>query len=182
MNKEELIQNLKTKQHFILAIDGMCASGKTTLADELHHVLGGHLFHMDDFFLPLEKRTQERLLEPGGNVDYERFLEEVLIPLSKKETVYYRAFDCSTMSFHQTQEMKYQPINIIEGSYALHPTLQDYYTDSIVLYITPKTQKERLKKRNPKQLETFVQRWIPLENQYFEYYDIYQNYPKIKMD
>lgn len=115
-------------------------------------------------------------------MDYERFLEEVLIPLSKQETVYYQAFDCSTMSFHQVQEIKYHPINIIEGSYALHPIFKDYYTDSVVLYIESKTQKERLKERNPKKMETFIQQWIPLENRYFEYYHIYQNYPHIKMD
>lgn len=59
MNKEELIQSLKSKQHLILAIDGMSASGKTTLANELHQILGGHLFHMDDFFLPLEKEHKK---------------------------------------------------------------------------------------------------------------------------
>ena len=32
---------------------------------------------MDDFFLPMELRTAERLEEPGGNVHYERFSAEV---------------------------------------------------------------------------------------------------------
>ena len=32
----------------------------------------------------------------GGNVDYERFLEEVLQPLTQKRDVLYRPFACST--------------------------------------------------------------------------------------
>lgn len=50
--------------------------------------------HMDDFFLPLEMRTPQRLQQPGGNVHYERFLETVLKPLSLQQTVFYQPFDC----------------------------------------------------------------------------------------
>lgn len=182
MKKSELIENIKNKQHLILAIDGMSASGKSTLANELHQLLGGNLFHLDDFFLPLEKRTKERLEEPGGNVDYERFLEEVLIPISKQETVYYRRFDCSTMTLQKASVINYSSINIIEGSYAMHPIFTKYYTDCVVLYVSPQTQLQRLKVRSPNQLDMFVHRWIPLENQYFKYYQIYQKYPYIKMD
>ena len=65
----------------IIAIDGRCAAGKTTLAARLAKELGGDVIHMDDFFLPLELRTEERFREPGGNVHYERFKTEVLKPL-----------------------------------------------------------------------------------------------------
>ena len=75
----------------VIAIDGRCASGKTTLAKALQteglpeKVATEKTFlkkqnvgviHMDDFFLPRELRTKERLSEAGGNVDYERFAEE----------------------------------------------------------------------------------------------------------
>ena len=36
----------------IIAIDGRCAAGKTTLAARLAKELGGDVIHMDDFFLP----------------------------------------------------------------------------------------------------------------------------------
>ena len=57
----------------ILAIDGGSASGKTTLSDSLANIYDCTVFHMDDFFLCPEQRTQERYAEPGGNVDRERF-------------------------------------------------------------------------------------------------------------
>ena len=60
-----------------VAIDGPCASGKSTLGALLRGVYGANLFHMDDYFLPFARKTPERLAEPGGNVDYERFFAEV---------------------------------------------------------------------------------------------------------
>ena len=35
----------------LVAIDGRCAAGKTTLAASLQAQLGCNVFHMDDFFL-----------------------------------------------------------------------------------------------------------------------------------
>ncbi|MBS6367782.1 MAG: hypothetical protein KH420_10635, partial [Clostridiales bacterium] len=60
-----------------LAIDGRAAAGKTTLACQLQQHFGAAVIHMDDFFLPAELRTASRLQTPGGNVHYERFLQEV---------------------------------------------------------------------------------------------------------
>ena len=40
----------------ILAIDGCCASGKSTLGQRLSQAYGCPLFHMDDFFLRPEQR------------------------------------------------------------------------------------------------------------------------------
>ena len=62
----------------VLAIDGMSASGKTTLAEELAEQFSGSVIHTDDFHLPFELRTEERRAQPGGNLDYERFAREVL--------------------------------------------------------------------------------------------------------
>lgn len=177
MEWNELIEKLSQKSSFLLAIDGMCGSGKTTLALALQESLGGHVFHMDDFFLPMELRTVQRLSEPGGNVHYERFLETVLKPLSSQQTVHYQPFDCQTMTLQKAINIPYHPINIIEGSYALHPDLQSYYSDVIVLRISPSLQKERLMKRNPERMDDFLERWIPMENQYFEAFHIFEKYP-----
>ena len=40
------------------------------------------------------QRTKERYEEPGGNVDYKRFEQEVLVPLKKGETVFYQGSLC----------------------------------------------------------------------------------------
>ena len=71
-------EKLKPAGVGVIAIDGRAASGKTTLAAALAAETGGTVVHMDDFFLPAELRTPQRLAAPGGNVHAERFAEEVL--------------------------------------------------------------------------------------------------------
>jgi len=181
VTKEELIRKLKDKESFILAIDGKCGSGKSTLAKELQLLFNANVFHMDDFYLPVDKRTLERLSMPGGNVEYERFLSTVLLPLIEGEDVVYQRFDCSTMSYVEGEIIEYKPYNIIEGSYSLRPELVGYYTDIIVLDIDDELQINRLIKRNPLKIDAFKEKWIPLENQYFEYYNIMNNFPVLKI-
>ena len=66
---------LTQKDLIIVAIDGKCTSGKTTLASKLEQIYDCNVFHMDDFFLRPEQRTRSRFAGVGGNVDYERFQE-----------------------------------------------------------------------------------------------------------
>ncbi|MBR7147444.1 MAG: hypothetical protein IKD13_01325, partial [Firmicutes bacterium] len=108
---------------FVVAIEGGSASGKTTLSQILSRVYDCTVFHMDDFFLRPEQRTPERFSEPGGNVDRERFLEEVLKPLSRGEVVRYRRFDCSTFTLGEPMEVEPKPLVIVEGAYSMHPEL-----------------------------------------------------------
>lgn len=65
MKIDELVFQLQQAESFILAIDGMSTSGKTTLATQLQEQLGGHVFHMDDFFLPAEKEHRKDLPSLG---------------------------------------------------------------------------------------------------------------------
>ena len=50
----------------VIALDGRAASGKSTAAAILSEALGAGVVAMDDFFLPPELRTPERLSQPGG--------------------------------------------------------------------------------------------------------------------
>lgn len=163
------IDKLVSEGRATVAIEGGSASGKTTLAGILEKIYPCTVFHTDDFFLPKEKRTPERYAEIGGNVDYERFLEEVLLPLSKGGKIHYKKFDCGTMSFSDETEVSPEKLVIVEGAYSMHPVLENYYDLSVYLDITPDCQKERITGRNsPQMAKRFFDEWIPLENIYFE--------------
>ena len=82
---------------------------------------------MDDFFLRMEQRTPERLREVGGNVDYERFEETVLRPLLQKEQVCYQPFSCQKWGLLKAYPIPYKRLNIIEGSYSMHPYFKNPY-------------------------------------------------------
>ena len=135
---------LAEKPRLILALDGPCASGKTTLAHMLQQNLGWTVFHMDDFFLRPEQRTKERYTVPGGNVDHERFLDEVLLPMSMGDPVYLRPFDCKTMDFRKTQTVKPCAVTLVEGAYSCHPSLWDFYDLHLFLEIDPEEQNRRI--------------------------------------
>lgn len=161
------IDRLISEKNAIVAVDGGSASGKTTLGEMLRSLYDCAVFHMDDFFLRPEQRTEQRRKEAGGNVDRERFLEEVLIPQSKNEPVNYRRFDCSTMTVAPGEIVTGRRLTVIEGVYSMHTELSGYYDLSVFLDIDPDLQKERIAKRNPQLAQRFYDEWIPLENIYF---------------
>ncbi len=166
---ERLDNLMRKKERIAVAIEGGSASGKTTLGEILSEIYDCTVFHTDDFFLPPEKRTPERFKEIGGNVDYERFEKEVLLPLSMGETINYKPFDCSTMSFSEGNKIHPTSLVIVEGAYSMHPTLEKYYGLKVLLAISPEKQKERILRRNsPSFAHRFFNEWIPLENIYFE--------------
>lgn len=161
------------KERILIAIDGKCASGKTTLSTYLQKKFDCNLFHMDDFFLQNHQRTDERLKEVGGNVDYERFHTEVLIPLLSGRPLKYRKFDCTVRRISQEFDISPKRLNIVEGSYSQHPYFQKPYDLCIFLDIDDDSQIENIKSRNGlEKLELFQSKWIPMENEYFEKYKI----------
>jgi uridine kinase len=157
------------KGQTIVAIEGGSASGKTTLSMMLESIYDCTVFHMDDFFLQMSQRTPDRFRQIGGNIDWERFLCEVLQPLSQKAPVKYRKFDCSTMTLQELQEVVPKKLVIVEGAYSMHPEFDEYYNVSVLLDISPVLQRERILRRTPGALaQRFFNEWIPLEHQYFE--------------
>ena len=164
---------LNEKETVIVAIDGNCTSGKTTLANQLADIYDCNVFHMDDFFLRPEQRTPERFSETGGNVDYERFWEEVLIPLKSGKPFSYRPFDCGTFQLTDPVSVMPKKLNIIEGAYSEHPYFGDPYDLKFFCKISSEEQLARIMKRNgPEMLERFKQTWIPMENRYFEAFGV----------
>lgn len=152
----------------VMAIDGGSASGKTTLSRLLSEHYDCTVFHMDDFFLRPEQRTPERFAQPGGNVDWERFLAEVLLPLRQRRPIQYRKFDCSTFTIAPGTEAIPKRLTVIEGAYSMHPELAGFYDFSVFLSISPELQKRRIAQRNtPEAAQLFYDRWIPLEQAYF---------------
>ena len=149
-----------------IAIDGNSGAGKSTLGALLAGVYGGNLYHMDDFFLPPQRKTRERLAEPGGNVDRERFFAEVLSRLGTAFS--YRPWRCHEGALAAPVAVEPQAVEIVEGVYSLHPALRDAYDLRVFLAIEPEAQLERIRIRSGEALlRRFQEEWIPLENAYF---------------
>ncbi|HRY77821.1 MAG TPA: hypothetical protein P5154_03570 [Candidatus Izemoplasmatales bacterium] len=154
----------------ILAIDGPSASGKTTLSRWLSAVYGCETIHMDDYFLPRERAVSERLAESGGNIDHERFVEEVVLPLRKYLPLMIRKFDCATQTLSEPIALTPTRLLVVEGVYALHPKFRSLYDLTIFLDVSPSQKAFRILRRNGLNLKRTWKHltvWIPLENRYF---------------
>ena len=167
---------LAAGERTLCVIDGYCGAGKTTLAAELSARCGhAPVIHMDDFFLPYALRTPERLGTPGGNVHHERFSRQVIRGLESGVSFIYQRFDCAAGTL-EDRVCPAAPLVIVEGSYSLHPALQPAWerlgAATVFLSVAEEEQLRRIARRAPEKLEAFVNRWIPLEKNYFQAYDI----------
>lgn len=160
---------LKSKDRVTVAIDGNSGSGKSTLSDLLRNIYDCNVFHMDSFFLPPELKTEARLKEVGGNVDYVRFRDEIIEGLKTGNSFTYRPYNCKTQALEEPVQVFPKRLNIIEGVYSHHPVLASYYDLKVFLHTDSATQRERILKRSgASMLQRFLKEWIPLEDRYFQ--------------
>lgn len=153
----------------LLAIDGPCASGKSTLGARLEDIYTCPLIHMDDFFLTPDLRSKERLSQPGGNVDYARFDAQVLTPLANGTSATFAPYRCQSGTFGDVITVNPSPLVVIEGVYSMRPDLRARYQLGVWVEAEWETRKKRLLERGgPEGLSRYEQRWIPMENQYFQ--------------
>lgn len=193
----EQIERAKAQnERLLLVIDGKCGSGKTTFAEKLYEHYKCNVFHIDDFYLPIAMQTQEVMSKPGGNINFERFIEDVMIPLKISDGIDYKPFLCRNQNYAPNVRMEKTNINIIEGTYSCHPTLREFYAQmkcdsgidncaekeqypkkwnviTMFLDIDEENQIKRLKKRvGEERFKIFEDKWIPREMEYFKVYDV----------
>ncbi len=160
-------------KRLLVTLDGPCASGKTTLAAELAEVFGACVIHTDDYVIPHAQKTPERLSIPGGNCDADRLAKEVAAPWKQGSLVRYRRYDCRADRLLPEEELPDSPVLIIEGSYCNLPVIRQYADVRLFDGTPEEIRMARLKKRESEaSLRMFMERWIPLENAYFEAYHL----------
>lgn len=164
---------LNGRSRAVISIDGRCASGKTTFAAALSAALGAEVIHADDFFLPPELRTPERLAEAGGNFHRERFTEEVISRIPGGKPFDYGVFDCKKLKIGRAAHIGNSGIIVIEGAYCLHPGMPNISNLKIFFSVGREEQLRRIALRNGKEaLKSFSEKWIPFEERYFEAFSI----------
>lgn len=170
---ERMVKYSPVTDASVVALDGRAASGKTTMAAQLSLITGAGVVHMDDFFLPGPLRTPDRLGTPGGNVHYERFAQEVLPHIHQAAAFSYRRFDCAKMDFDGVRVTGASKWRIVEGAYSRHPVFGGYADITAFCDVAPQEQLHRIALRNGAEAaRTFTTRWIPLEERYFDRFQI----------
>ena len=168
--QERIEHIIAQKGRAFVALDGMAASGKTTLCSRLSAILPGcAVVHMDDFFLTQELRDAGYAAREVANSDVGRVRSEVLAPLYRGEDAVYRPYvHHPTPAFLPPVRIARDcPAVIVEGAYSLHPALFDLYDLRVLMCVCAQTQRERILARNGQTLLTrFLSEWIPLENRH----------------
>lgn len=164
---DEIEKLIKTKKEVVIAIDGMSGSGKTTLAFHFKKIFNANLFHIDDFFKKPNINNDDPLLEYGANIDFSLILKSIINKIENNEDVFYNPFDFKSHRHLEEITVKARSVNIIEGSFSMHPYLIDNYDYKIFLKTNKCKQLRRIYKRSGfKKFRMFVKRWIPNENRY----------------
>ena len=162
----ETAKLLKQRERAVVAIDGRCGSGKSALGELMREVFSCNVFHMDDFYLPREQRTENWMERPGGNMDLVRLKREVLDQVFVGQAVDSRRFDCGAGAFAQSIHVQPARLTVIEGSYSHHPALEADYDLKIFITCEEQERLRRLREREGDYFPTFRQLWMPLEEQY----------------
>ena len=125
----------------VLALDGRCGSGKTTLANTLARQFPASItLHTDDFYLPPAQRIRGWEKTPCANMDLDRLRDEALRPAYAGQPVAYRAYSCREGAFLPPAQLPAQPLVILEGSYSHHPLLRPYETLRVFVTCTKAEQ------------------------------------------
>lgn len=132
---------------------GPCASGKSTLAETLADIYRCPVVHMDDFFLQPHQRTPERLAQPGGNVDYERFDAQVLPPCTGTKPPAIAPGGAAPATWGRRSPSA--------------PTCGSAITCGSGTEAPWDVRLARIAQRGPGCTARFQQIWIPLEDRYF---------------
>lgn len=163
---------MQAKKPVLIALDGRCGSGKSSLAALLERLFCCRVLHTDDFYLPMARRAPGWENLPGGNMDFARLRREALLPALAGEPIDYRAYSCRQDRLLPPRRLGPAPLTVLEGSYSLHPALDVPYSLRVFLHCEPAEQARRLQRREGDYFEAFPRRWIPLEEGYFARYEI----------
>lgn len=160
MNKlSELIDIIKKIPHknktFLIAIDGRGGSGKTILALIIkNNSPEARIITTDDFYNKTIEKIDERILK-----------EKILEPLSKDLPAKYLEFDGKIR-----KQRIIQPggIVIIEGVYALHSLISNYYDFRVWIDVSLEQVNKRVEKRDGYFDENWNKFHRPKEDKYLE--------------
>lgn len=150
MTYRELLDTIeelkKTYNAFAVAIDGMTGAGKTALAAHLSKKFGAPVVHLDDFRLPLSERKHDWETTPGGEMDFERFDEEIVTPWLTKKPLVYSVVDPKSGEITERRALPDGQMFLFEGTYSLHPLIRDFYDLRLFMKVDGQVQKSRLEK------------------------------------
>ena len=105
---------LKQQPTVLVALDGRCGSGKTTLAALLAERFPQSItLHTDDFYLPPPQRVTGWECIPCANMHLERLRAEAVAPARAGRAVCYKAYSCREGAYLPPRVLGPAPLVIV---------------------------------------------------------------------
>ncbi len=120
-----------------VCLDGMTGAGMDRLADAIATRYGAPIIHMRDFILPEGERAEGWEHTPAGDIDFNRFREEIADPWMGKAPLVYTIVDPVTGEPIERRALPDARLYIIEGTYCLHPYIPDFFDLRIFMKCSP---------------------------------------------
>ncbi len=167
-----LLRQVPRRQRTLLVgIDGRGGSGKSTLARQLERAAPDlAVVEFDDFYLRVRER-QARIArgdtEIGGNFDWRRLQEQVLVPLSRDDAAAYQRYDWPSDELAEWHSVPVGGIVLIEGNYSTRQELFDFYDYTLWIDAPHELRLERgLSRGGEDTRERWLTEWMPEEERY----------------
>lgn len=157
----------------LVGIDGRGASGKSTLARRLERASTDiAVVEFDDFYLPLrdwEARAGSADGEIGGNFDWRRLRDQVLIPLSQDAPASYQRYDWPTDELSEWHTVPVGGTVVVEGNYCTRRELFGFYDYTVWIDAPRELRLERgLRRGGQDTRERWLTEWMPEEDRYLQ--------------
>ena len=157
--------------HKLIGIDGLGASGKTTIAEELKKAHPEtSIIHLEEFYRPKTERTEgitNQAVSP--DFDWDRFEDQVIKPVQRNLLVKYERYDWRADRWDQWIEIPATHWIIIVGVYALQSRFFQAYDYTIWMDVSREERIRRMTEREGEMVsKEWQEKWLPREENYFE--------------
>jgi uridine kinase len=169
---KETRAQVQESRPLVVGIEGRSGAGKSTLAHRIQESLGDvTVIHKDDFYSALPEIVLAELNPAEGYgryFEWERLIEQVLLPLSSGTAASYQRFDWSRkvpgawISIAASSRFL-----IVEGVYSLRPELRGYCDIKVLVDADEEIRASRLAARGENS-QAWIRRWSAAEEYYFK--------------
>lgn len=159
------------KNTTLISIDGLCGSGKTTLANLIRReIADAAVITADDFYRPITN-TDQHLLVPKKSYEYyfdwRRMRDSVISPLARGLPISYYRHDWRTNVPAEYNKLDPKRVVIVEGVFTTRPELRKYF-DKTIFVSTPRDQRiSRIVERYYEDT-VWLHNWMATEDWYME--------------
>lgn len=151
----------------LVAIDGMSAAGKSTLAGNLAERRDASVVHGDDFYRVMDD-AKRFVLPPDAayqqDFDWQRLLSEAILPLRQGRSARFQRYDWSSGGLGEWATIEAREIVVVEGVYVSRPELRELFDLKIWVETPADIRAARQRTRNDS--PAWVERWDRAEQFY----------------